>query len=127
MLCLQRRDPESGEVARILDYYADADSFSPGEEVTVSWQAEGGQMMLLEIYDSSLVTAAKEGGAASVPFLSLFENLPLTGEHAVAMPEDLVGDVRIVLWVASRGPAGSPVVMYKRLAFAVLDLPQRAR
>jgi hypothetical protein len=127
MLCLQRRDPESGEVARILDYYADDDSFSPGEEVTVGWQADGGQMMLLEIYDSSQVRAAKEGRAASVPLLSLFENLPLTGEHTVAMPEDLVGDVRLVFWVASRGPVGSPVVMHKRLAFAVLDLPQRAR
>ena len=123
MLCLQRRDPDSGEEAQILDYHADADSFTPGQEVTVSWQADGGQMMLLEIYDSALVAEAKEGGATSVPVVRFYDALPLSGTYSVAMPEELEAGARIVFWVASRGAAGSPVVMYKRLAFAVLDLP----
>jgi hypothetical protein len=125
MLCLQRRDPESGEVARILDYHADADSFAPGGEVTVGWQADGGQMMLLEIYDSALVGEAKGGAATSVPALRFYDDLPLSGTRTVAMPEELENDARIVFWVASRRAAGSPVVMYKRLAFAVLDLPRQ--
>ena len=66
----------------------------------------------------------QESNATTIPAVGLYENLSLTGAHTVVMPSDLVGGARIVFWVAGRGPAGSPVVMYKRLAFAVLDLPR---
>jgi hypothetical protein len=82
-------------------------------------------MVLLEIYDMASVQQAQEGNATSVPVVGLYDNLPLVGSQTILMPGDLVGGARIVLWVADRGPTASPVVMYKRLAFAVLDLPRQ--
>ena len=82
-------------------------------------------MVLLEVYDMASVQHAQESNATSIPIVGLYDSLPLTGSHTVVMPEDLAGGARIVLWVADRGPVGSPVVMYKRLAFAVIDLPRQ--
>jgi hypothetical protein len=112
-------------MARMLGYHADASSVAPGDKVTFRWDADGGEMVLLEIYDTVSVQRAQESNATSAPVLNLYENLPLTGTQTVLVPEDLVGGARIVFWVAGRGPAGSPVAMYKRLAFAVIDLPRQ--
>jgi hypothetical protein len=125
MLCLERLDPESGQTARLLDYRADAGSVAPGDRVTFHWDAAGGAIVLLEIYDMTTVQHAQESNAPSVPVVRLYDNLPLTGAHTIHVPEDLAGGARIVLWVADRGPTGSPVAMYKRLAFAVIDLPRQ--
>jgi hypothetical protein len=127
MLCLERPDPETGQTARMLDYRADARSVTPGDRVTVHWEAEGGEMVLLEVYDTASVQRAQESYATTVPPVRFYEKLPLAGTLTVVMPEDLAGGARIVFWVAGRGPIGSPVVMYKRLAFAVLDLPRQDR
>ena len=124
MLCLERPDPESGLVARILSYGADPGSVAPGEKVTIRWDAEGGEMVLLEVYDSASIQNSQKVGATSVPLAVLQENLPLTGTQSVLIPEDMAGDARIILWVVDRGPAGSAVAMYKRLAFAIVDLPR---
>ncbi len=125
MLCLERQDPESGQLARMLGYRADISSVSPGDGVTFHWEASGGKMVLLEIYDTATIQQARESNATSVPVAGLHENLPLSGSQTVQMPEDLVGGARAVLWVADRGPTGSSVAMYKRLAFAVIDLPRQ--
>lgn len=127
MLCLERPDPETGQTARMFDYRADASSVTPGDRVTFHWEAEGGEMVLLEVYDTASVQQAQESTATEVPAVRLYETLPLVGTLTVVMPEDLAGGARIVFWVAGRGPIGSPVVMYKRLAFAVLDLPRQER
>jgi hypothetical protein len=125
MLCLEWGNPENGQLARLLDYHTDASSVAPGDRVTLDWDAEGGEMVLLEVYDMASVQHARESYATSVPVVELYDNLPLTGDHTVLMPEDLADGARIVLWVADRGPTGSPVAMYKRLAFAVIDLPRQ--
>ena len=127
MLCLERPDPETGQMARILHYRADASSVTPGDRVTVHWEVEGGEMVLLEVYDTASVQQAQESTATEVPAVRLYETLPLAGTLTVVLPEDLADGARIVFWVAGRGPTGSPVAMYKRLAFAVLDLPRRHR
>lgn len=125
LLCLERHDPESGQMARMLGYHADVSSVAPGDRVTFRWDADGGEMVLLEIYDTVSVQRALESNATSVPIVRLYDSLPLTGTHTVLMPDDLAGGARIVFWVADRGPAGSAVVMYKRLAFGVIDLPRQ--
>jgi Tol biopolymer transport system component len=125
MLCLERHDPESGRIARMLGYHADVSSVAPGNSVTLRWDAEGGEMVLLEVYDMASVQHAQESNATSIPIVGLYDSLPLTGSHTVVMPEDLAGGARILFWVAARGPVGSPVVMYKRLAFAVIDLARQ--
>ena len=125
MLCLEHHDPESGEVARMLGYHADVSSVAPGDRVTLSWEADGGEMVLLEIYDAASLQQTRESNASSAPVAGLCENMSLTGTHTVLMPDDLAGGARIVLWVADRGPTGSPVAIYKRLAFAVIDLPRQ--
>jgi Tol biopolymer transport system component len=125
MLCLEWDNPEDGQMARLLDYHTDASSVAPGDRVTLRWDADGGEMVLLEVYDMASVQHAQESYATSVPVVGLYDNLPLTGDHTVLMPEDLADGARIVLWVADRGPTGSPVAMYKRLAFAVIDLPRQ--
>lgn len=125
MLCLERHDPESGQMARILGYHADVSSVAPGDRVTFRWDADGGEMVLLEIYDMASIQHAQESNATTVPVVRLYENLPLAGSHTVLMPEDLAGGARVVFWVAGRGPAGSPVTMYKRLAYGVIDLPRQ--
>ena len=125
MLCLEWGNPENGQLARLLDYHTDASSVAPGDRVTFRWDAEGGEMVLLEIYDMASIQHAQESNATTVPVVRLYENLPVAGSHTVLMPEDLADGARIVLWVADRGPTGSPVAMYKRLAFAVIDLPRQ--
>jgi hypothetical protein len=107
----------------MLGYHADVSSVAPGNSVTLRWDAEGGEMVLLEIYDMASVQHAQESNATTVPIVRLYENLPVAGSHTVLVPEDLAGGARVVFWVAGRGPAGSPVTMYKRLAYAVIDLP----
>ncbi len=114
-------------MARMLDYRADAGSVAPGDRVTVHWNADGGEMVLLEVYDTASVQQAQELKATAVPAVRLYENLPLNGSQTVVLPEDLAGGARFVFWVAGRGPIGSPVVMYKHLAFAVLDLARQDR
>ena len=125
MLCLEKRDPLTGDVARMLEYHASAGSFVPGDEVTFSWRARGGDVVLLEIYDSDAIEQARHTGAEWVPILALHDYLPTSGSCILALPKGIRGGARIVLWVASRGPAGSSVVRHRRLAYAVLDIPRR--
>jgi hypothetical protein len=125
MLCLERHDPESGQVARMRSYETDANLVAPGDMVTLRWGAEGGKVVLLEVYDWASIRQAQESDAPTVPPAILLQDLPLTGTHTVQMPDDLTGGARIVIWVADYGPPGSPVTMFKRLAFAIMDLPMR--
>ena len=112
-------------MARRLGYHADISSVAPGKGVTFRWDADGGERVLLEIYDMASIQHAQESNATTIPIARLYENLPLAGAHTVLMPEDLAGGARVVFWVADRGPAGSPVTIYRRLAFAAKDLPHQ--
>lgn len=126
MVCPVRHDPETGNLARILDYGTDDGACAPGDRITVHWEAEGGEMVLLELYDTASIGQAREGEATSVPTVGFYDHLPLAGQETLTLPQDLAGGVRIVLWVANGGPPASPVVMYEHLAFVVLDLPCQA-
>ena len=82
-------------------------------------------MVLIEIYDSATVEGG--GSAQPIPPVGLHHDLPTTGRLSTQIPGDLTGGVRIVFWVADRGPSGSPVVMYKHLGWTLMDLPRRDR
>ena len=125
MLCLEKRDPQTGDVARILEYHASAGSFAPGEEVAFSWRVTGGDMVLLGIHDTAAIGEARASSTEWVPVLALHDYLPTAGSRILTLPNGIRGGARIVMWVASRGPGGSSVVRYRRLAYAVLDLPRK--
>ncbi|MAS37031.1 MAG: hypothetical protein CL610_23730 [Anaerolineaceae bacterium] len=103
---------------RVLDFSISNPNPVPGIPVTLSWEIEGAQFALLEIYDPRQLA---QGGLPE-PALAFYDGLPTSGSTTVNLPASLPAGVRIVLWAANLSTeARSPSFLYDRLAYRIID------
>lgn len=89
-------------VPDILDFRAMP--HETGRDVTLSWQIQGVERALIEVYDVS----------SSVP-QQIIQDLPAAGSTTVTIPATFTSGARVVLWGVNRGPVRVPVTMWARI------------
>ena len=94
-----------------LSVTARPDPYVPGEEMIFTWEAEGTEFVLIEIYDAQTST-----------LLRLIEDLPLRGETRVEIPVTADAGLKINFWTANRALIGTGVYAYERIALRELNI-----
>jgi hypothetical protein len=111
-------DPRTGTTTRVLSFSIDNMNPQAGAPVTLTWQVEGAQFALVEVYDPNQLA---QGGLPE-PVLALYDGLPTSGSTTITIPITLVDGARIVLWAANLSTeARSPSFLYDRLAYRMID------
>ncbi|MBN1565832.1 MAG: hypothetical protein JXA10_18460 [Anaerolineae bacterium] len=82
------------------------DPVNAGGTITITWAARNTDTVLIEVYN-----AANE-------IITVFEELPLTGEVFVSVPITATAQLRIVVWGANRPNFYVPVKMYEHVISA---------
>ena len=94
--------------AQITAFVALPPTVGPGGEVTLSWNLQGADTALIELFNLETNTLA-----------GVFEDLPTIGSANIAIPDEFRQGARFVLWAADRNSEGNIV----RLARSELDVP----
>ena len=94
--------------AQITAFVALPPTVGPGGEVTLSWNLQGADTALIELYDLETRTLA-----------GTFEDLPTIGSANITIPDEFSQGARFVLWAADRNADGS----FTRSAQSELDVP----
>jgi hypothetical protein len=111
-------DPRTGATTRVLAFEIDNMNPQPGAPVALTWEVEGAQFALVEVYDPEQLA---QGGLPE-PALALYDGLPTSGSTTITIPVTLVNGARIVLWAANLSTAArSPSFLYDRLAYRMID------
>lgn len=116
--CDTYRDPRTGAVSRVTAFSLDNPNPRPGQSVTLTWQVEGAQFALIEVYDPVQL----EQGGLPQPVLTRYDGLPISGSATVTLPTTLTEGARFILWAANLSTeARSPSFLYDRLAYRIID------
>ncbi len=83
-----------------------------GQDVTLSWQIQGVERALIEVYDAS---------GSRFPH-QIIQDLPPAGSTVVTIPATFASGARVVLWGVDRGPVRVPVTMWARLVSQELSV-----
>jgi hypothetical protein len=94
--------------AQITAFVALPPVAAPGGEVTLSWNLNGADTALIELFDLGSNTVA-----------GVFEDLPTIGSANVIIPESFTQGARFILWAANRNSDGT----FTRLTQSTLELP----
>jgi hypothetical protein len=87
--------------------------------ISLSWEIEGAQLALLEIYAPQQLA---QGGLPEPPEVTQ-DGLPTSGSTSVTLPSSLNSGARIILWAANLSTeARSPASLYERLAYRIIDI-----
>jgi hypothetical protein len=89
--------------ARVVSFNANPDPVAPGRMMTLTWNVEGVEVVLLEVT-----------GAEGNIYVGALQDLPLVGSTTMNIPFNITGDVRAVIWGANRIRSGSNT-MYERV------------
>jgi hypothetical protein len=101
--------------ARILSFTVSPQQAAPGGAITVNWNVENAELVLLEAYTDG----------SAVPF-NLIQELPTAGSASLTVPSTVVSEVRVVIWGAYHRRGYSPVTMYERVVHSSLTIPLQA-
>lgn len=116
--CDTYTDPRTGATTRVLAFSIDNPNPRPGQPLTLTWQVQGAQFALVEVYDPRQL----ERGGLPDPALALYSGLPTTGSTTITLPITLTEGARIILWAANLSTeARSPSFLYDRLAYRMID------
>jgi hypothetical protein len=111
-------DARTGATTRVLSFSIDNMNPQPGAPLTLTWEVEGAQFALVEVYDPNQLAR----GGLPEPALALYDGLPTSGSTTITIPLTLTNGARIVLWAANLSTeARSPSFLYDRLAYRMID------
>lgn len=95
--------PPQAPDASILSFGAAPMTASRNATVTVNWQVQGVDLVIIEIYDT-----------ADGSFVTSQTTLPLSGSTSVTVPNAIQGDMRVILYGARVVDSG-PSISYQRV------------
>jgi hypothetical protein len=88
----------------ILAFSATPDPVTAGGTVTLNWQAQGTDSVLIELYPAG----------SHIP-TQIIANLPLVGSTTVTVPTGFTSGARFVLWGVNRSQHPVPVTLWARI------------
>lgn len=122
--CDTFHDPRTGAITRVVSFSLDNPNPTAGRPVTVSWEVEGAQFALLEVYDPDQLAQGGLPGPAQV----VLDGLDTAGSTTVTLPASMSSGARFILWAANISTeARSPSFLYDRLAYRIIDTGEGAR
>lgn len=108
--------PVQDEIAQIQTFTANLEAVAPGEAVRLTWEAEGGELAIVEMRDASQL-----GGRFGPPPVYRTFEVPLSGSLDVTVPETFILGATFTLSVANRHPDN----LYTKLAGRSLRVGMR--
>lgn len=99
--------------ARVWNLSASPNPVTPGGKYVVSWQAEGAEMVIIEVYD-----------AVNNQQYGMFPDYPLVGSAEIPVPDFATSKLAIIVWAANKvyGTSAINYLTYNRLAHSSITL-----
>ncbi|MBZ0301032.1 MAG: hypothetical protein K8J31_14890 [Anaerolineae bacterium] len=99
----------------VLAFTASPDPADLGGPLTLNWQVQGTDRVLIEVYPA---------GSSRIP-VQLIQDLPLVGSTTVTIPASFSSGAHVVLWGVDRSPRPVPVTMWARRVSQSLTIGTR--
>ncbi|GAB4513573.1 MAG: hypothetical protein OHK0046_14420 [Anaerolineae bacterium] len=119
--CNAAVDTETGERVFIRTFGASTDRAAPNDTLTLNWDVDGADTVLVEMYHLAEVRASEATTPATA--YAVFTDLAAEGVLSVRIPEALTQGARFVLWgTRVDAEAVSPAPNTRRVAYAIVDV-----